>query len=398
MGDRLPPTRELAGTLGLNRTTVAAAYDLLEQEGLIKGHVGRGSFVAAGTISFATSRPLEELFPMEDFRAAARDVLADSRLAHLLQLGASQGYAPLREYLGGQDILITSGCQQALDLIQRVLAPSGTTVMVEDPTYPGLKNVFERGGARLLPLGDTPAALAVVTPNFQNPTGRTMTLAERESLLRTARQRNVLVVEIDIYSALRYRGEPLPSLAELDGSDNVVQVGSFSKVAFPGLRIGWIKARPDLLSRLAEAKQWTDLHSDQLSQAILLKFAESGKLEAHRKRVVENGRLQLDAVLSTLDREMPAGTTFTRPDGGMNLWVTLPAALDAGAILPEAQKAGVTYLPSRYFEIAQRDRSSFRLSFGGLTPERIGQGVALLGKVFAATVPAARPDLETAMV
>jgi 2-aminoadipate transaminase len=206
------------------------------------------------------------------------------------------------------------------------------------------------------------------------------------------------LVEIDIYSALRYRGESLPSLAELDPSANVIQVGSFSKIAFPGLRIGWVKARREVIARLAEAKQMVDLHSDQLSQAILVKFAESGKLEAHRRRVVENGRLQLAAVMDSLQREMPEGTQFTRPEGGMNLWITLPPPMDAAALLPEAQRAGVNYLPSRFFEIARRQPGSFRLSFGGLTPERIAQGVGLLGKVFRAEVPAAQPGFAMAMV
>jgi 2-aminoadipate transaminase len=274
----------------------------------------------------------------------------------------------------------------------------GSFVQVEDPAYPGLKNIFERAGVRLSPSGDERAPLIIVTPNFHNPTGLTMSLREREDLLRTARDRDMTIVEIDIYSALRYRGDALPSLAELDPAANVIQVGSFSKIAFPGLRIGWIKARREVISRLAEAKQWVDLHSDQLSQAILLKFAESGKLEAHRQRVVENGRLQLTAVLESLEREMPSGTQFTRPDGGMNLWVTLPEQMDAAALLPEAQRAGVNYLPARFFEIARRQPGSFRLSFGGLAPERIAQGVALLGKVFRAEVPAAQPAFAMAMV
>jgi 2-aminoadipate transaminase len=397
-GDRLPPTRELAGSLGLNRTTVSAAYELLEQEGLIKGHVGRGSFVAGGTISFATSRPLDELFPVDEFRSTAREVLADPNLTSILQLGSPHGYAPLREYLGGENVLVTSGCQQALDLIQRVLAPAGSSVLVEDPTYPGLKNIFERAGVRLLPLGEAQAPLAVVTPNFQNPTGHTMSLRERQDLLQAARERDMTIVEIDIYSVLRYRGDALPSLAELDPAANVIQVGSFSKIAFPGLRIGWVKARREAIARLAEAKQMVDLHSDQLSQAILVKFAESGKLEAHRRRVVENGRLQLAAVLESLQREMPGGTRFTRPEGGMNLWVTLPQPMDAAALLPEAQRVGVNYLPSRFFEIARRQPGSFRLSFGSLTPERIAHGVALLGKVFRAEIPATQPGLAMAMV
>jgi len=402
LGDRLPPTRELAGQLGLNRATVSAAYELLEQEGLIRGHVGRGSFVADGPISFATSRPIEELFPLDDFRVSTREVLADPAIAAILQLGAPQGYGPLRDYLsaGSGDILVTSGCQQALDLLQRALAPAGSTVLVEDPTYPGLKNVFENAGVRLAPLGSAGvrSTLAVVTPNFQNPTGRTMPLDERERLVRDMRDRRTRLVELDIYSALRYRGEPLPSLLELDGGANVIQIGSFSKIAFPGLRVGWVKAPRDVAMRLTEAKQWTDLHTDQLAQAILLRFAESGRLEAHRRRVVEHGARQLAAALSALEREMPTGTEFTRPDGGMNLWVRLPAPLDAETLAEEARRMGVAYLSSRYFAVGEPDPAAFRLSFGGLSPERIARGVALLGEAFRRDTPVAPREFATALV
>lgn len=408
-GEKLPPTRELAGQLGLNRTTVSAAYELLENEGLIRGHVGRGSFVAGEfidpqqsaspdqIISFATSRPMEELFPLEDFRTTVQEIASEPEVTALLQLGAPQGYAPLRAWLGGE-VLITSGCQQALDLLQRVLVPQGSTVLVDDPTYPGLKNIFERAGVQLAPL-DSPhhsASLAIVTPNFHNPTGRTMSLTEREQLLKQATDREMTVVELDIYSQLRYRGESLPSLAELDGSDSVIQIGSFSKIAFPGLRVGWIRGQRDLIARMTEAKQWMDLHTDQFSQAVLLRFAESGRLDKHRKRVVEYGTRQLESILSSLDKEMPAGTTFTRPEGGMNLWVSLPAPMDAAALLSEAQRAGVAYLPSRYFSIHHADPGSFRLSFGSLTPERIEQGIRLLGKTFRQEMPF--QEFVTAMV
>jgi 2-aminoadipate transaminase len=411
-GHRLQPTRELADQLGLNRTTVAAAYELLEQDGLIRGHVGRGSFVstpairaagANGTIHFATSRPAEDIFPLDAFRETAAEVLSDAHLPQLLQLGSPQGYLPLRRYLGPGEVLITSGAQQALDLIQRVYAPPGAAVFVEDPAYPGSKNVFERAGARLTPLAeiaDPPpgGALLIVTPNFQNPTGRTLGLAAREQLLRRAANLGLTVVEIDIYSALRYRGQPLPSLYELDPRGQVLQIGSFSKVAFPGLRTGWIRGPQEPIARLTEAKQWSDLHSDQLSQAILLRFAESGRLRRHQERVIAHGRRQLEAALAALETEMPAGTRFTRPDGGMNLWVELPPDLDAEALAEEAHRAGVTYLPARYFQAGRVDRHAFRLSFGGLTPARIARGIERLGGVFRRQTAGTAPEPATAIV
>ncbi|MGH9559126.1 MAG: PLP-dependent aminotransferase family protein, partial [Bryobacteraceae bacterium] len=225
-GERLPPTRELACSLGLSRATVAAAYELLESEKLVKGRVGRGSFVEAtkmarldwdtivprqefdlapaprdAVVSFSASRPPEDQFPIEEFRATCREVIDSPHAAEILQLGPPQGYGPLRRYIlaeahhrgvagPGDDILITSGCQQAFDLIQRVLASHGETVVLEDPVYPGLRNVFSRGGARVLgtPVGDhgvevEPLArllekerprLMILTPDFQNPTGTTI--------------------------------------------------------------------------------------------------------------------------------------------------------------------------------------------------------------------------------
>lgn len=445
-GDRLPPTRELAGTLGLNRATVSAAYELLESEGLIQGHVGRGSFVAGPTpgtegldwekalrdvprsqaapqppddaISFATSRPSERLFPLEEFRATCDEVLSGPEAREVLQLGSPNGYAPLRHYLESEaaregvarerdGVLITSGCQQALDLIQRVLVRAGDVVAIEDPVYPGLKTVFERSGARLVPLptGDRGVEieivervlererprLIVVTPNFQNPTGATMPLHSRLALLKAARAVGAILVENDIYGALRYEGEPLPLLKQLDEAGDAVLLRSFSKIAFPGLRVGWVVAPRALIAQLAEAKQWCDLHTDQLSQAVLLRFAQSGRLEEHRKRILTAGRERLRAVLDACAKELPPGSRFTHPQGGMNLWVRLPEPLDAGELLARAQREKVSYLPGRYFAVAQpAPPGALRLSFAGLAPEEIRRGLRLLGALFSAELEGSR--------
>lgn len=437
-GARIPPTRELAGQLGLNRTTVAAAYELLENEGLIKGHVGRGSFVETGAkvpafswedwlgrwtgfdgppsqlqkgdgISFASSRPSEELFPVEDFRAACAEVVASKDVSSILQLGGPGGYAPLRRHLqaqgakagllgAGDDLIVTSGCQQAMDLLQRVLVSPGDSVILEDPVYPGLRNVFQRAGVRVLgvPVGpsgiDVDAVeraiarerprLIVVTPNFQNPTGISMTLAARNSLLSAAGAAGIPIVENDIYGDLRYEGEPLPSLKQLDGSGTVLQVKSYSKIAFPGLRVGWVTGHRAVISRLTEAKQWTDLHTDHLSQAVLLRFAESGRLEQHLRRVGAAGAERLRTALDGCERRLPEGTRFTRPQGGMSLWVSLPEPLDATALLPRVERENVTYLPGRYFAVSRAEPGAFRLSFAGLAPEKISTGLAILGQVF----------------
>jgi 2-aminoadipate transaminase len=269
-GSRLQPTRELAGQLGLNRATIAAAYELLESDGLVRGYVGRGSFVdgpglnqsgplrwserlagappadfaspaplaGSGAISFTSARPADELFPLDEFRASCAEVINGPDAARILQLGSPQGYAPLRMHLLEQarrdgiaretdDLIITNGCQQALDLLQRLLTSAGDTVLVEDPIYPGLKNVFLGAGVRVVgvPVGaqgveidalerliarERPRLL-VVTPNFQNPTGATLPLAAREALLRLTAEAALPVIENDIYGELRYYGEAMPS-------------------------------------------------------------------------------------------------------------------------------------------------------------------------------------------
>ncbi len=446
-GERLPATRSLAGMLGLNRATVSAAFDLLQSDGLILSQVGRGSFVtaeaprtAAGldweellpasgwspappqppseqVISFSTSQPLADLFPLEDFRRSGEEVLGDARLPAILQLGSPGGYPPFQRYLleearraglaqAGDDVLVTSGCQQALDLLQRVLIRPGDWVAVEDPVYPGLKNLFLRAGARLLAvpvgpdgmdlaelerlLGAHPVRLLVATSNFQNPTGATLPLGARRAILRLARAAGAVVVENDIYGDLRYRGEPVPLMKRLDESGDAVLLRSFSKITFPGLRVGWVVGPRTLVSRLAEVKQWTDLHSDQLSQAVLLRFTEAGRLEAHRQRVRAAGLECLETVLEGCAEHLPAGTAFTRPEGGMNLWVRLPDPLDAVELLPRAQREGASYLPGRYFEVSRHHRGSLRLSFAGLAPEKIRAGLALLGKVFCEELERAR--------
>jgi len=346
--------------------------------------------------------------PVEEFRACARDVLRGD-IERILRLGSPYGYAPLREWLIEQgraegtvreddDLIITSGCQQALDLLERTLAGAGEFVAVEDPVYPGLRDVFTRAGARVagVPVAgegidldalarllerETPAAVAV-TPNFQNPTGATMGLEARRHLLRLARGAGVAVIENDIYGGLRYEGRDLPSLKQLDESRLVIQVRSVSKLALPGLRVGWVTGPREVVRRLAEWKQTADLHSDHLSQAVLLRLFESGRLESHRRRLLEAGRARLRAALDGCAKHLPPGSRFTRPEGGANLWVRLPEGLDAERLLAKAEAAGVSYLPGRLFAVQRADAGALRLSFAGLEPALIEEGLQILGRIF----------------
>jgi 2-aminoadipate transaminase len=234
----------------------------------------------------------------------------------------------------------------------------------------------------------------VVTSNFQNPTGATLPQTAREALLTAAHAAGVPVIENDAYGELRYRGQAIPSLKQLDQRGGTVLLRSFSKVSFPGLRVGWVLGPKTLIERLRNAKEASDLHTDQLSQAVLLEFAETGRLEAHRARVLEAGAQRLAATLDACREFLPAGTRWSRPEGGMNVWVRLPAPLDAGELLPRAQREGVAYLPGRYFEVSRRQAGALRLSFAGLAPEQIRKGLEILGRVAAAEIENAAQGAE----
>ena len=445
-GERLPATRELALQLGLNRATVSAAYNMLEQSGALEGHVGRGSFVArnatakpgtataafdwdavlaplefsAGSaaeieLNLASSKPATDSFPLAAFRRLSKEVIDSPEAEQILQLGSPHGYTPLRRYLldgakregvarGSDDLLITNGCQQALDLIARVFFPfehgeSERGVALESPVYHGLLRIFSRAGAGMIPVpvdaeGINPEALEsvvtrsrprmiVVTPSFQNPMGTTLSLERRKRVVEIARRSGTVLIENDIYSELRYRGKSLPTLKELDNSGNVVLLRSYSKVSFPGLRVGWVIAPRPLIERLAESKQVCDLHSDQLAQAVLLRFAQSGELAKHLAQTREAGVKRLDAAMAACEKYLPKGSTYTRPDGGMCFWIELPAPVNAENVLPRAEKRGVSYLPGTLFSNRPAHRRGLRVSFGALTPEQITRGIRLIAEATA---------------
>jgi 2-aminoadipate transaminase len=452
-GERLPATRELAGQLGLNRTTVSAAYAVLEESGLLEGQVGRGSFIAqradssAGAgldweallpplefpggagrkvdISFASSRPDSEAFPLAAFRRLSKEVIESPEAARILQLGSPHGYPPLRRYLleqalaagvarPGDDLIVTNGCQQGLDLLARVFLagadPENRTIVLEDPVYHGMVRVFSRAGANILSvpvdaagldvnaledtLRQTKPRLIAVTPSFQNPTGATLPLERRKRLVELTRRFGVVLVESDLCSELRYEGGPLPPLKQLDPSGNTILLGSYSKVSFPGLRVGWAIAPRPMIARLAEAKQLSDLHSDQLSQAVLLRFAQSGELARHLERARAAGAERLEAALHACARHLPAGTTFSRPEGGMNLWIELPAPLTAESLLTRVEERGVNFLPGRYFSARRPHPRGLRISFGGLSSEQIARGIQILGQTAASELAAHTANLS----
>ena len=377
-------------------------------------------------INFANSRPATDAFPIAQFRRLAKEVIEGPAAAEILQLGSPHGYAPLRRYLlelaasegiarPGDDLMTSSGCQQALDLVARTFARMGKAAAMEDPVYHGQLRVFARAGVEILGIPtdatgvnvealellvrERKPGVLIVTPSFQNPTGGTLSLEGRKRVVDIAQRYGLVLIENDIYSELRYSGEALPTLKQLDATGNTILLRSYSKVSFPGLRVGWVIAPQPVIARLAELKQLTDLHSDRLSQAVLLRFAESGELDAHLERTRRDGAERLQALLRACQRHLPAHAKFTRPEGGMNLWIELPAPLTAEQLLDRVQERGVTFMPGSYFSAQHAHGRSLRISFGGLTPDEITRGIRILGEAAKEQLAgmAARVNLEPAV-
>ena len=457
-GERIPASRELATQLGVHRTTVANAYAELESEGLISGHVGRGTFIRGesvarkisavphpatldgglrweslfadergeeilsrltqaaprGSISFVMARPAAEFFPIEELRKCSNTVWRREG-TEILQFGPSDGYPPLKQALvamlrsegceaGDENLLITDGCQQALDLVCKAFLRPGDTVLLENPAYPGALAIFTGARARILGVpvktesgpGLTPGVdvsaieavlmqnrvkMMVLTPDFHNPTGTTLPVAERRRLLEIAARFQVPVIEDHIYARLRARGERVPSLKQLDRSNIVIQVDSFSKIAFPGMRVGWIVAPSNVIERLRLVKQSTDLHTGHLAQAILAEYVRRGLLGRHveRTRKAYSGRLA--ALEQALGRHMPSGTKWTRPEGGMCVWVELPPGFDSNELLIHTRERGVVFAPGRYFYFQNPQPNTLRLGFAGVAEREIARGIATLAEV-----------------
>ena len=373
-------------------------------------------------ISFAGGLPAPESFPVAEVADAAARILRDAG-AQALQYGPTEGYGPLREWVAAHlraagvpvttdQVLITTGSQQTLDLIGKVLIDSGDRVLVESPTYLAALQAWNLYGARyaVAPTDDDGmltgaferllahrAKLAYCLPNFQNPSGVTLAADRRARLVELAAAHDLVVVEDDPYRELRFEGEHLPRLLALDAArredtegyqGGVIYTSTFSKVLSPGLRVGYVVAAPEVLARLVQAKQSADLHSPSLNQMLVYALASNGVIERNTRDVVALYRERRDAMLAALRAEFPAGVTWTHPAGGMFLWVTLPPMLDAGELLPEAIARNVAFVPGAPFHPNGGGANTLRLNFSNASPERIREGIARLGGVLRAALSA----------
>jgi 2-aminoadipate transaminase len=370
-------------------------------------------------ISFAGGLPGADLFPIDEFHAACRRVLNDWG-SEALQYSATEGERPLREMIArhtgrygivvnADNVLITSGSQQALDLIGKVFLNPGDHVLVERPTYLGALQAWNAYQAEYLSVDvddhgmrteELEAALrggpkfVYVLPNFQNPTGVTLSLERRRALIRLADQHGVPLLEDDPYGQLRYEGDHVPSLVTLDAeyrgladagySGNVLYMSTFSKTLAPGLRLGWIIGPSDVIHRLAQAKQGVDLHTSPLVQLLVYEVARSGFLDRHVRRLRSVYAARRDAMLSAMSTWFPTGPTglsWTRPAGGLFIWATLPESMDATDILPEALAEKVAFVPGASFFADGSGKNTMRLNFTNASIERIEEGIARLGRV-----------------
>ncbi|EON16994.1 MocR family transcriptional regulator [Cupriavidus sp. GA3-3] len=359
-------------------------------------------------ISFAGGLPSPASFPVAAMEAATARVFADNPQA-ALQYAATEGYLPLREFVARRHgapverVLITTGSQQALDLIAKVMIDPGSKVLVETPSYLGALQAFSlfepefvsipSDDKGLLPEALTPeltagARFLYALPNFQNPTGRRLPLERREALVARAKEQGVLLVEDDPYGALSYTGDQLPSLLSMN-PDGVIYMGSFSKILAPGMRLGYVIAPPELHFKLCQAKQASDLHTPTFTQRVAYETIRDGLLDTHIPTIRELYGKQCQYMLDALKRHMPKGVTWNEPEGGMFIWMELPEGLDSMVILEEAVKRNVAYVPGAPFYASNPKRNALRLAFVTVSAERIEQGVAILGELFREAIAAA---------
>ncbi|WP_405671098.1 PLP-dependent aminotransferase family protein [Streptomyces sp. NBC_01530] len=358
-------------------------------------------------INFAGGLPAPELFDAEGIARAYRAVLAESS-AQALQYSTTEGEPALRAALAARtsarglptnpdDLLVTTGSQQALSLLATALLEPGDVVLVESPCYLAALQVFAFAGARVVAVpgdgdGVDPGALEELVvrerpkllytvPTFQNPTGRTMPAGRRAAVASVAARRGLWIIEDDPYGELRFEGERVPWIASYEeAADRTVLLGSFSKVMAPGLRLGWLRAPGELRRACVVAKQAADLHTPTVNQLAATRYLADSDLDAHVARVAGVYGERRDAMLAGLATALPEGSAWDRPEGGMFLWARLPESYDTTALLPRVVRHDVAYVPGAPFYAGDADRSTLRLCFVTQTPEEIREGLRRLGE------------------
>ncbi len=365
-------------------------------------------------ISFAGGLPNPALFPVSGIAEAARDVLEEDG-ERALQYATTEGYLPLREFIAGrywrragmrvpaENVLITNGSQQCLDLLGKVFIDRGDPVAIERPGYLGAIQAFSLYEPRFcgVPLqsdGPDPVALSRLlesaappvfygVPNFQNPSGISYSADRRREVAGILAGSNTVFIEDDAYGELRFRGEDLPPVGSYIPEQSII-TGSFSKIISPGMRMGWIVAPDEVFSRLVTAKQATDLHSNYLTQRIISRFLENTRIDDHLRRIRESYRRQCDTMVRAIEAHFPPEVTVTRPDGGMFIWATLPPGLSSLDLFDLAIRENVAFVPGDPFYTGGGGSDSMRLNYSNSADDRIVEGITRLGKAMRAMIQA----------
>jgi 2-aminoadipate transaminase len=361
----------------------------------------------ADPIYFGDGAPAAEAMPVHRLRQAAAHAWEEAPAA--LGYGESEGFAPLRQYIAdwmkprgidapASEIMVTAGSTQGVEVISRVMLNPGDTVIVENPTFLGALEIFETYEARVVGVemdehgmvmedlrrvlqAEPNAKLLYTIPTFQNPTGTTLPLERRRELLELAREHSVLVVEDDPYEALQYDGERIAPLRALD--ESVVHLGTFSKTIAPAIRTGWAVAPKPIFDLMLAARQLIDLHNDRIAMRTVY-YAAENFLREHMESVRPIYKARRDAMLAALEEFMPAGTTWSRPNGGFFIWVELPEHVDVNTFDTIAADHGVIYFPGNWFMPNEPQNNVIRLSFSTLPEDRIREGIRRLGEALTA--------------
>jgi 2-aminoadipate transaminase len=357
--------------------------------------------------SFAGGYPSAETFPMEEIRRTMSEVI-DKYQGKAFQYGATQGVMELREAVAQrygvpvERVQITSSSQQGIDVCTRVLVNPGDVILTSSPSYLGALQSFCSYRADIRGVAHTDNLEAYrqawekvidgasaegrkikflyMIPDFQNPSGESLTLEERCMLIALAQKHDFLIVEDSPYRELRYEGEHVPTMYSLD-PDRVIHLGSFSKIFAPGFRLGWALAHPDILDKIYVCKQSLDLCPPIFDQYVAAEFLRSGRLDANLSKTMALYRSKRDLLLNLLEKHMPEGVRWTRPEGGLFLFLTMPDGFDAVKFYDKALDAGVAYVAGEFFHPDRSGKNTMRLNFSFMTPEKISAGIELLAKL-----------------
>jgi 2-aminoadipate transaminase len=374
-------------------------------------------------LSFAGGLPAPEAFPVEALARAHAEVLSGDGAASALQYGPTEGYTPLRAWVAErmtrrglpastEQVLITAGSQQGIDLVAKALIDEGDRVLVEAPSYLAALQTFSTYEAHLeavetdeegmrvdaleRALREQRPKLVYLVPNFQNPRGTTLGLERRLRIAQLAAEHGVTVLEDDPYAELRYRGAALPPIAGIEPLAKVIHLGTFSKTLAPGLRLGYLVAEERMARALTIAKQAVDLHTGTLAQRAAFRLLETFDYEAHLRRLRGLYAERLDAMLASIEHCFPQGTTWTRPEGGMFVWMHLPGGIDARELLADAMRERVAFVPGAPFYPQEPRPETLRLNFSNRPPLLIAEGMARLGGCVRARLEQMRADARPA--